>query len=220
MRDTELYESILGLTPPWRVVSVELDVKGQAVTVRVDAGAGPFGCLECEEVVPGYDKKLRRWRHLDTCQFVTWVEAEVPRVECARHGVKQIRVPWAERGSQFTMLFERLAIDLLLECSVSGTADLLRISWDEAWGIKERGVRRGLARRSQEDVRHIGVDEKAVAKRHRYLTIVADLDRNRVLYLSDGRKAESLDEFWQGLRPEQQTGIKAVAMDMWEPYIR
>ena len=37
---------------------------------------------------------------------------------------------------------------------------------------------------------------------------------------SDGRKAESLDEFWQGLRPEQQMGIKAVAMDMWEPYIR
>ena len=46
-------------------------------------------------------------------QFTTWIEAEVPRVECATHGVKQLRVPWAEPGSQFTALFERLAIDRL-----------------------------------------------------------------------------------------------------------
>src|SRR5579872_6533788 len=42
------------------------------------------------------------------------------------------------------MLFERLAIDLLQECSVAGAAALLRISWDEAWGIKGRAVTRGL----------------------------------------------------------------------------
>src|SRR5262249_49352599 len=54
----------------------------------------------------------RRWRRLDTMQLTTWIEAEVPRVECGTHGVKQIRVPWAEPGSQFTALFERLAIDL------------------------------------------------------------------------------------------------------------
>ncbi|MDR7486222.1 MAG: transposase family protein, partial [Armatimonadota bacterium] len=77
-------------------------------------------------------------------QFITWIEAEVPRVECPRHGVRQIQAPWAEAGSQFTALFERLAIDLLRECSVEGAAAILRISWDEAWGIKQRAVRRGL----------------------------------------------------------------------------
>lgn len=220
MRDVELYEAILGLTPPWRVVSVKLDLEGKEVTVKVNAGLSPFPCPECDAMVPGYDRKLRRWRHLDTCQFVTWIEAEIPRVECPRHGVKQVRVPWAEPGSQFTALFERLAIDLLKECSVSGAASLLRISWDEAWGIKARAVARGLARRSEEAVRHLGVDEKAVAKGHCYLTVVADLDRDRVLYLADGRKAESLDEFWQALTPAERTGIEAIAMDMWEPYIR
>jgi transposase len=128
MRDVELYEAILGLTPPWRVVSVKLDLEGKEVTVKVNAGLSPFPCPECDAMVPGYDRKLRRWRHLDTCQFVTWIEAEIPRVECPRHGVKQVRVPWAEPGSQFTALFERLAIDLLKECSVSGAASLLRIS--------------------------------------------------------------------------------------------
>ncbi len=73
----------------------------------------------------------------------------MPRVEWATHGVHQIRIPWAEPGSQVTALFERLAIDLLLECSLTGAGRLLRITWDEARGIKARAVRRGLARRGQ-----------------------------------------------------------------------
>ena len=152
-------------------------------------------------------------------QFTTWIEAEVPRVECATHGVKQLRVPWAEPGSQFTALFERLAIDLFRECSITGGRQL-RISWDEGWGIKTRAVKRGLARRGHAVVARLGVDEKAIAKRHRYLTIVADLERSRVLYLADDRKQASLDGFWPTLTPAQRDGITAVAMDMWEPYVQ
>ena len=220
MRDVELYRAILGLTPPWRIVAVDLDVPGQQVTVKADAGPGPFPCPECQELVPGYDRNLRRWRHLDTCQFVTWIEAEIPRVECPSHGVRQIQIPWAEAGSQVTALFERLAIDLLRECSVEGAAGILRISWDEAWGIKQRAVRRGLARRTRRVVAHLGVDEKAFAKRHRYCTVVADLDAGCVLHVDDDRKQESLDRYWQSLTSEQRDGIEAIAMDMWEPYIQ
>ena len=49
-----------------------------------------------------------------------------------------------------------------------------RISWDEGCGIKARAVKRGLARRSHEVVARLGVDEEAIAKRHRYLTIVVN----------------------------------------------
>ena len=220
MRDFELYQAVLGLQAPWAVVNVELDMTRQQVTVTVDAGPGPYLCPECQETVPGYDRKHRRWRHLDTCQFTTWVQTGVPRVRCPVHGVKQITVPWAEPGSQFTAWFERLAIDLLRECSVKGAAGLLRLTWDEAWGIKARAVTRGLHRRTQEVVQHLGVDEKAIAKRHRYLTVVADLAQSRVLYLAEDRKQESLDGFWATLTPEQQDGIEAIAMDMWEPYIQ
>jgi transposase len=219
MRDIELYKAILGLTPPWTVVDVKRDRKGRQVTVQVHAGDGPFPCPECHAPAPRYDRKPRRWRHLDTCQFTTWIEGEVPRIECPTHGVKQLPVPWAEPGSPFTALFERFAIDRLRECSVQGGADLLQITWDEAWGIKARAVTRGLARRGHEVVVRLGVDEKAIAKRHRDLTVVADLDRSRVLYLAEDRKQESLDEFWQTLTPAQREGIEAIAMDRWEPYI-
>jgi transposase len=220
MRDFELYQAILGLREPWAVTNVDLDDSTQQVIVTVEAGPGPYPCPECQEPGPGYDRKRRRWRHLDTCQFTTWIQADVPRVSCPTHGVKQIAVPWAEPGSQFTAWFERLAIDVLRECSVTGAAGLLRLTWDEAWGIKERAVTRGLSRRTQEVVPHLGVDEKAIAKRHRYLTVVADLERSRVLYLAEDRKQESLDGFWTTLTPVQRDGIAAIAMDMWEPYIQ
>ena len=220
MRDIELYRAILGLQEPWTVMNVELDMSGQQVVVTVDPGPGPFPCQICQAPAPGYDRKLRRWRHLDTCQFTTLIQAEVPRVQCSTHGVKQLAIPWAVPGSQFTALFERLAIDLLRECAVKGAAKVLRISWAEAWGIKRRAVARGLGRRREEPLVHLGVDEKAIAKGHRYLTVVADLDRHQVLYLAEDRKQESLDSFWQTLSPSQQTGIEAIAMDMWEPYIQ
>ncbi len=141
-------------------------------------------------------------------------------MECFTHGVRQVRVPWAEPGSQFTALFERWAMDLLRECSVKGAAGLLRISQDEAWGIKGRAVRRGLARRTQGVVAHLGVDEKAITKRHRSLTVVADLGRSHVLSLADDRQQESLDGFWATLIPEQLARIQAVATDMWEPCVQ
>lgn len=109
MRNVELYRAILGLTAPWMVASVDLDVKGQQVVVHVAAGPGPFPCPECGTPAARYDSKPRRWRHLDTCQFMTWIQADVPRVDCTAHGVKQIRIPWAEPGSQFTGLFAGLS---------------------------------------------------------------------------------------------------------------
>src|SRR5438128_3221379 len=54
---------------------------------------------------------------------------------------------------------------------------------------------------------------------HRYLTLVNDLERGRVLYVAEGREQASLDGFWKTLSSEQVQGIEAVAMDMWDPYV-
>ena len=170
MRDTELYRAILGLTPPWTVGSVELGLPAGQVIVRVDAGAGPFACPECGRAAERYDRRPRRWRPFDTWQLTTWIEAPGPRIDCAPHGVKQIRVPWAEPGSPFRGLFERLPIDLPGECSVTGATRVLRISWDEAWASRPAPSAGGWPRRQGGVVPHLGVDEKAIAKRHRYLT--------------------------------------------------
>ncbi|MGI8424083.1 MAG: ISL3 family transposase, partial [Chloroflexota bacterium] len=177
-------------------------------------------CPECHAAAPIHDHLERTWRHLDTCQFRTLVHARVPRLACPTHGVRQLGVPWAEPGLQFTALFEVLAIDWLKQASISAVAKHLRISWDEGSGIMERAVRRGLERRTQVMPTYVGVDETAYQKRHEYVTVVSDLERAQVLYLADDRTQASLDGFWLTLPREQLRAIEAVAMDMCAPYIQ
>jgi transposase len=217
----ELYATILGVKAPWQVTHVDVRAKQEEVTVTIAARAGTrHPCPTCGKPAPGYDTRRRSWRHLDTCQFKTILEADVPRVECGEHGVLQIDVPWAVEDSGFTLLMECLAIDWLQEASISAVARRMHLSWDEIDGIKQRAVRRGLARRKLEDIRRVGVDETSYQKHHEYVTLVNDLKRPRVLFVADDRKSTSLDGFWTLLDPEQLESIEAVAMDMSAAYVR
>jgi len=220
MQDRHLYEQILGIQSPWHVERVDLKLEDGEVHVllshREDAA---WHCPECGRECPLHDHTpARAWRHLDTCQYRTLLHAATPRTACPEHGVHAVRLPWAEPHSRFTLLFERLAINWLQAASQQAVADRLGLSWDEAHAIMERAVKRGLARRAAQPIPHLGVDEKAFRKGQRYVTLVTDLERGRVLYVAEGRKQSSLDGFWGTLSAEQLASIEAVAMDMWEAY--
>lgn len=220
MNDTKLYEQILGLQAPWSVRAVNLKMAEGEIEVEVALADTAWGCPECGQRMHVHGRERRRWRHLDSCQLKTFVVADVPRVKCDTHGTQMVRVPWAEVRSRFTMLFERFAIDMLRECSAQAACELMRTSWDEADGIKQRAVDRGLARRKDMEIKRVCIDEKAVGWGHDYVTIVscADGDEARVLAIEDGREERSLNRFWRGLTREQRAGVETVAMDMWEAY--
>jgi transposase len=221
MHDIGLYAVILGIKAPWQVMAVDLQLEEEEVRVMVAAKPGTrMACPSCGKPCPGYDTRRRSWRHLDTCQFKTFVVADVLRVQCAEHGVMQVEVPWADPNAGFTALMESLIIDWLKEASISAVARRMRLSWHEIDGVMQRAVRRGLARRKLEAIERIGVDETSFQKRHEYVTVVSDLERNRVLFVADDRTHESLDGFWALLTPDQLRSIEAVAMDMCAAYVR
>jgi transposase len=96
------------------------------------------------------------------------------------------------------------------------------MSWDEADGIKQRAVKRGLARKVPAVMARLCVDEKGMGRGQDYLTIVAQVTANQttVEYVGEERNQASLDAFWEALTAEQLAGVEAVAMDMWEPYVQ
>ncbi|MGA3023741.1 MAG: transposase family protein [Bryobacteraceae bacterium] len=130
MQDKELYAQIPGIRSPWRVDRVELKLDSGEVHIHLaHESAAQWLCPECGEPCPLYDHQPeRRWRHLDTCQCQTILHPEPPRSNCAEHGVRAVKLPWAEPSSRFTALFESLVIDWLNAASQKAVAERLGLS--------------------------------------------------------------------------------------------
>ena len=224
--DSELqkhYALLLGVGSPWEVKNVELKLTEKKVEIELGWQWGAAAkCPECGRECSIHDCAPERvWRHLDTMQFTTLVGARTPRSDCPEHGVKTMAVPWAAPQGRFTLLFERFAVEVLLaSATISQACELLGISWDTAQEIMRRAVERGLERRQLEDLKHLGMDEKSFKRGQSYVTLLPDLDQSRVLDVVQERTTEAADQLWETLSPEQKQAVEAVAVDMWEPFIR
>lgn len=221
MDSTELYGRLLGVASPWTVDRVEMDVHGLTVDVYLTHSAGTrLCCPKCGQSCPVFDHLAeRRWRHLDSCQFRTVLHARPPRIECKTDGVRQVDLPWAEPGGRFTSMFESLAIEVLLATDIKNAASILCITWDQAWHLMQRAVIRGRQAKAEQVPGLMGVDEKSYAKRHKYVTVVYDLERATVEYLGRGRDFGSLAAYFKAFAPESLAGIQGIALDMCQAYI-
>ena len=176
-------------------------------------------CPECERICPVYDRRSRKWRHLDTGDYHTYVVTDLPRVKCPEHGVRTIMVPWAGRSARMTFSYEAMVIDWLQEASISAVSRLLGLSWTAVDGVMQRAVRRGRARKPDQSWTRIGVDETSYKKGHKYITVVSDSATGTVLYAGEGRSKESLKRWYDSLSDDQLSKIESVSMDMWPAYI-
>ncbi len=218
---TDHYRALLGLDDRWQVEQVEFRLEGKKVEIRL-THSGELCCPECGATCPQADlAPKRQWRHLDTMQFQTLIVARVPRAKCLRCGVKTIRIPWAGKHARFTLLFEAFAIEVLKACSnVKRAAELLDLDWQTTHGIMKRAVDRGIQRRSTEQVKRVGIDEKSFGRGHDYVSVMTDLDGSRVLEVAEQRTKEAADELWKSLPEAQREQVYGVAMDMWQPYFQ
>jgi transposase len=220
MADKELLTALLRLRAPWYISKIDVDVASEEAHVTIDHHHGKLPCATCGKACLVEDHSDERViRHLDMWQAKTFLHVAMPRTRCPEHGVLRVALPFSEPGSRFSMAFEERTIATILACqTVQGASDLLRISWDEARGIMERAVARGLGRREADIVAYLGVDEKAIRKGHRYVTILTDLDGRRILEVTPERTQTSLVMALKTLSHDQIAGVSAVSMDMWEPY--
>lgn len=222
MNDKEFFYRVLGLSEPWQVEDVKLDLGGKKVEVRVAVKAGTKWAEDGKLLpIAGYEE--RSWRHLDTMQLETIITARVPRVTWVEEGgkkaTKMVRVPWAEPGSRWTLAFEAFAIQVLLACgSTNEAAGWLRLDWRAVDRIMARAVERGLARRELGEIPYLGIDEKSFRKGHRYGSLLNDLEKGCVLEVVEHRTTEAAVMALETLPPHVLAAIQAVAMDMSAAY--
>ena len=137
----------------------------------------------------------------------------IPRVECQVCGlVRQVDVDFAESRRSYTKSFERYALELSRSMTIRDVARHLNVGWDLIKEIQKRDLLRRYAKPKLKHLRYIAIDEIAVAKGHRYLTVVLDLDSGAVVFVGDGKGGDALGPFWRRLR-SSRASIKAVATD-------
>jgi transposase len=191
---------------------------GQVVfTIRQEPKAFRCGACGSRDVRPR-GKVERRFRSLPIGCRATAVILPIPRVACRSCGVvRQLEVPFADPRRTYTRAFERYALELSRCMTILDVARHLGVSWDVVKDIQKRDLSRRYSRPKLKRLRRIAIDEIAVGKGHRYLTVVLDLESGAVVFVGDGKGGDALKPFWRRLR-RCKARIAAVAMDMSPAY--
>lgn len=190
----------LGIRSPWRIEGQMLDTRKSPheLRIRVQADRGTeFPCPVCGKMCKAHDFQKKTWRHLNFFQHHCYITAKVPRVKCAEHGVKMVKVPWARKGSRFTLLFEQAALILVREMPVLSAARIMDITDKSLWRIVTHYVEEAISGLDLSYVQSIGVDETSSGKRHRYVTVFIDMDRGKraVIYAVPGKDKGTIEAF-------------------------
>ena len=219
MRATTAFNKMLAL-PGASVTQVSFAPEGVIVSLR-----RRFRRLKCPcgfTMRAGYDSSTRRWRHLDLGSCRLLLECEIRRLDCPR--CKRIRteqVPWARPGARHTRDFEDVVAFLAQRVDKTTVARLLRCSWEAVANMVTRIVADEIDDSRLDELYRIGVDEVFYRKEQRFLTVVADHDKNgAVVWAQDGKKADTLEAFYDELGEERKAKLQAVSLDMGGAYAK
>jgi len=223
MRDTHLLQLALGIESPWFVAASDFALDKKRLDIKLDFKAGArFECPECQAAgCPVHDTVEKTWRHLDFFQHQAFLTARTPRVTCTKCGVHLVTVPWARPNSGFTLLFEGFAMALAIHMPIAVAAGFLKVTDKRLWRVVFHYVEAAVARMDLTAVTRVCIDETAAKRGHDYITLVVDMDGRRVVFVADGRSADTVRQFADHLedRGGDASRIKQACIDMSPAFI-
>jgi transposase len=218
-----LFEQALGIKAPWYVSSVDFSAKEKRLTINVDFVAGSRFEVEGLSGAHGvHDTVVKRYRHLHFFEHECYLEARVPRCNLPEGGVRLVTPDWEGALSGFTLLFEALVIALCQQMSFSGAGRIAGISAYQAKAICKRYVGRAVDELDLKAARRLAIDETSRARGHHYVTLVADADARRVIFVADGRDSGTIEELSTDLKAHggDPLQVESVSIDMSPAYIK
>jgi transposase len=219
VRTTTAFNKMLAI-PGADVAGVVFTPAGIVVVLRHRARRLRCPCGWSTRAV--YDRSTRRWRHLDLGAARLYLQAEIRRLACRRCGrVRTETVAWARPAARFTRDFEDVVAYLAQRTDKTTITRLLRCSWEAVAAIVVRVVATHLNDARLAGLYRIGIDEVSYRKGHRYLTVVADHDRDgAVVWAGEGKSGATLECFFDSLGPERTAQLQAASMDLHGAYAK
>jgi transposase len=144
---------------------------------------------------------------------------DIHRIRCRRCGVRTERIPWLAGKARYTARFEAVVAQECEQAPVSRVAARWGLPPETVRRLDKRVLRRWAARRPRTPLHYLGVDEFFVGRDVQFLTVVSDLESGEPIWVGRERKRETLDRFFaEALPPRRRRAIRAVCVDMWEPF--
>jgi transposase len=160
----------------------------------------------------------REWRDLNVRDRQLVLCYSPVRVRCPACGPRVEHIPWAGRWQRVTKALWREIAQLTRVMSWKEAAEHLELNWKTVARAVARAVAWGLEHRRWRPVHVIGIDEVSRRKGQRYLTLVYDLGRHRLLWVGEDRDSETMKRFFQWLGRRKRS-IRVVCCDMWAVYV-
>jgi transposase len=218
----KLFEAALGIAKPWHVSGVTFDAAKKTLTVGVDFAVGTrFAAPGVAGEHPVHDTKIKRLRHLNFFQHECFLEVRTPRVKLPDGRVLLIEPDWFGKLPGFTLLFEALVIAMAEAMPFATIAKLVGLSWHRVYAICSRYVELGLVQADLCAVRAVAIDETSCRRGHNYLTIAADAEARRVIFVTQGKDANTIARFADYLQEHNATPaqIRSASIDMSPAFI-
>lgn len=219
----QLFEQALGIVKPWYVNGVDFNAEERRLTINVDFEAGSlFGVDGQDGEHPVHDTVVKRYRHLNFFQHECFLEARVPRCKLPDGTVRQVEPGWEGRLSGFTLLFEALVMAFCQQMTFSGVAKLTGISVYRAMAICKKYVDEVVSEADYAEVRRLAIDETSKERGHSYITLAADADARKVIFVTQGKGSDAVKELAADLEAHggDPAKITSVSMDMSPAYIK
>jgi len=219
----KVFEAALGIATPWYINGVEFDVGQKTLSIAIDFIAGSrFAVPGIEGAHPAHDTVTKRYRHLNFFQHECHLEVRVPRVRLPDGGIRQVEPDWAGRLAGFTLLFEALIMAMCREMTFAAVSRLVGLSWHQVVAICKRYVDLGLEQADFSEVTRLAADETSKARGHDYITLVADADERRVLFVTEGRDADTIKAFAADFTAHggDPQAVESISIDMSPAFIK
>src|SRR5215469_1176737 len=160
----------------------------------------------------------REVRDLPWGEYQVTVVIEVYRVDCPKCGVKAEKLEQLPSKAPFSKRLEDAVGQACESAPVLRVARQFHLPERTVRAIDVRYLTRWAERRRKPVLQHMGADEIYLGKSQKFLTVVSNLQMGEPLWFGEGRKKETLDEFFQQLTTRQRAGIEAACVDMHEAF--
>lgn len=224
MNSQEIFSLALGLKTPWEITSVELKAEEVSKSLHIHIGFIRGSKFADEHGVEHgvHDTVSRTWRHLNFFEHECYIHCSVPRIRPCAGKINQVTVPWARKGSGFTLLFEAYSMVLIeAEMPVNKIGETLKEYPNRIWTIFNYWLKDAYSTADHSGIKELGIDETSEKKGHKYVTVGVDMETKKVVHVTKGKGADTITRIKEYLitKGSPAEDIERVCIDLSPAFI-